>query len=147
MLSSRIGSFEGLRVADLFAGSGALGLEALSRGAAYCRFVEKDRAALTALAANIDRLGAAPRAEVHSASVEQQAVPSLPFDLVLMDPPYRQDLAQPALDRIAMPGWLAPGAWVSVETSGDEPVAAPPLRLEAQRRFGKAFLFLLRNGE
>ncbi len=62
MLASRIGSFEGLQVADLFAGTGALGLEALSRGAAHCTFVEKDRAALDVLGANIARLGAAARA-------------------------------------------------------------------------------------
>ena len=58
MLASRVGSFEGLAVADLFAGSGALGLEALSRGAASCLFVEQDRAALDALRANIAKLGA-----------------------------------------------------------------------------------------
>src|SRR3954463_12948610 len=58
MLASRLGSFEGLRVADLFAGSGALGLEALSRGAAHCTFVETDRAALDAIRRNIAALGA-----------------------------------------------------------------------------------------
>src|SRR5687768_3674487 len=63
MLQSRIGSFEGLRVADLFAGTGALGLEALSRGAGHCTFIEKDRAALDVLRRNIERLGAGDRAE------------------------------------------------------------------------------------
>ncbi len=147
MLSSRIGSFEGLRVADLFAGTGALGLEALSRGAAHCSFVEKDRSALAVLDANVDRLGARPRSEVHRATVEHQPAPSAPFDLVLIDPPYRTALAQAAIDRIASDDWLAPGAWVSVETSGEELKLAGPLRLEAERRFGKAVILLLRNGE
>ena len=76
MLASRLGSFEGLRVADLFAGSGALGLEALSRGAAACTFVEKDRAAIDALRANLTKLGASERAELRSQAVEHVSAPS-----------------------------------------------------------------------
>ncbi|MCE3544070.1 RsmD family RNA methyltransferase, partial [Escherichia coli] len=67
MRASRFGSFEGLGVADLFAGSGALGIEALSRGAASCLFVEQDRAALDALKANLAKLGA--RGDVRTTSV------------------------------------------------------------------------------
>src|SRR5688500_14793859 len=80
MLQSRLGSFDGLRVADLFAGTGALGLEALSRGAGHCTFVEKDRQALDILRRNIDRLGAGERCEVRAQSVEHAAPPREPFD-------------------------------------------------------------------
>src|SRR5690606_1851841 len=69
MLASRLGSFEGLYVADLFAGSGALGIEALSRGAASCLFGEQDRDALEALRKNLANLGAASHAEVRAGSV------------------------------------------------------------------------------
>src|ERR1700709_1624309 len=86
MRFSRVGSFEDLAVADLFAGSGALGLEALSRGAATCVFVEKDRAAVDALKANIAKLGA--KADVRAQSVLALPPATKPYDLILMDPPY-----------------------------------------------------------
>jgi 16S rRNA (guanine966-N2)-methyltransferase len=143
MLASRIGSFDGLEVADLFAGTGALGLEALSRGAAHCTFVEKDPAAVAALKRNVETLGAGERADVRIQAAELASPPRAPCDLVLMDPPYRSGLAAPALARIADEPWLAPGAWVSVETGG-EPLEVPPvLAVEAERRFGKATLLLL----
>jgi len=145
MLASRIGSFEGLRVADLFAGSGALGLEALSRGAAHCTFIEKDRGALASLKTNVERLGAGERSEIRGQTVEHASSPSEPFDLVLMDPPYATDLAQAALDRFSTGKWLAPGAWISVELSGQVLELPAGLREEAERRFGKARIILIRN--
>ena len=142
MLASRFGGLEGLQVADLFAGSGALGLEALSRGAAHCTFVEQDRTALETLKRNIARLGGAPRSDVRVQGVEHVAPP--PCDLIFMDPPYSAGLAQPALDRAA--AWLAPGGWLSLEVHGEvhgEAVAAPAgLEADAERRFGKARLLL-----
>ena len=144
MLASRLGSFEGLTVADLFAGSGALGLEALSRGAAHCLFVEKDRAAADALRANLEKLGASDRADIRVQPVEHALPPAPPVDLILADPPYGAGLAQAALDRIGQGGWLAPGGWLSIETGPGESLAVPPaLRPEAERRFGKAKLTLL----
>jgi len=145
MLASRLGSLEGLEVADLFAGTGALGLEALSRGAAHCTFVERDPAALKVLKRNLDRLDAAGRAEVRAQAAEHAAPPRAPCDLVLIDPPYRSGLARLALDRIATAGWLAPGAWISVEMCGEEIEVPHGLSLEADRRFGKARIVLLRN--
>lgn len=145
MLASRIGSFEGLQVADLFAGTGALGLEALSRGAAHCLFVERDRAAIDALRRNVDRLGAGARCELCAAGVEQAPRPVQPLDLVFLDPPYRLGLAAAALARIADPAWLAPGAWLSVELSGEDIALPESLALEADRRFGKARILLLRH--
>lgn len=142
MLQSRLGSFEGLAVADLFAGTGALGLEALSRGAAHCTFVEKDRAALETLRRNIARLGAEGRSDVRAQSVEHASI--RPVDLILADPPYGAGLAPIALDRA--PEWLSPGGWVAIETQSE--ALSPPegLSVEAERRFGKAHITLLRAG-
>ena len=144
MLQSRLGSFAGLHVADLFAGTGALGLEALSRGAARCTFVETDRAALDILAGNAARLGAGDRADIRAQGVEHAPPPARRCDLVLIDPPYGSGLAQAALDRIATPAWLAPGAWASVELHGEALAHPPGFELAAERRFGKARILLFR---
>lgn len=143
MLASRLGSFEGLRVVDLFAGSGALGLEALSRGAAHCLFVEKDRAAADTLRVNVEKLGASALSEIRVQPVEHALSPSPPADLILADPPYGTGLAQAMLDRIGKGGWLAPGGWLSVETSGESLAFPPVIRPVVERRFGKAQITLL----
>ncbi len=143
MLASRLGGFAELAVADLFAGSGALGLEALSRGAAHCTFVERDPGALKALKANIARLGAGERATVLAQNVETLA-PGRPHDLLLLDPPYGSGAGAKALARLSALGWIAPGAWVSLETGPDE--GGPPIgfTVAAERSHGKARLTLLR---
>jgi len=138
MLASRLGSFEGLRVADLFAGSGALGLEALSRGAAHCTFVEIDRAALDAIRRNLAALGA--EADVLAVSAEHARIPG-PLDLAFLDPPYRSGLAAPVLGRLP----LVAGGYASVETARDEAVAADGFEEEAVRTYGKAKITLLRK--
>jgi len=144
MLASRLGSFEGLAVADLFAGSGALGLEALSRGAATCLFVEQDRAALDVLRANVAKLGAGG-AEVRAGSVLALGPAAAPYDLLLLDPPYDTGAGGVALDRLARLGWIGPATWVSVETAADEPVAVAGLAPDAERVHGRARLTLLRR--
>ncbi|HEY1604569.1 MAG TPA: 16S rRNA (guanine(966)-N(2))-methyltransferase RsmD [Allosphingosinicella sp.] len=138
MLASRLGSFEELRVADLFAGSGALGLEALSRGAAHCVFVDSDRAANDAIRANLAALGAS--GEVLPGAVEHVRIPGA-LDLAFLDPPYGSGLAAPALERLP----LAPGGLVSVETGRDEAVAMDGFAEEAVRKYGKARITLLRR--
>ncbi|MCJ8157651.1 16S rRNA (guanine(966)-N(2))-methyltransferase RsmD [Sphingomonas sp. LaA6.9] len=142
MLTSRLGSFEGLRVADLFAGTGALGLEALSRGAAHCTFVENDRGAIAALKANVDALGAGARAEVRA----QSALTPVggPFDLVMLDPPYGTGLGQQALAALAGRQGFNTGCLVSIETARDEAVDIPGLAPDTERTYGKARLVLLR---
>lgn len=142
MLASRLGSFEGLAVADLFAGSGALGLEALSRGAASCLFVEQDRTALDALRINVARLGA-ENADIRAQSVLALGPARAPLDLVMMDPPYATGAGNVALDKLARLGWIGPGTWVSLETARDEEVAAPGFAIDATRVHGKARLTLL----
>jgi 16S rRNA (guanine966-N2)-methyltransferase len=144
MLASRVGSFEGLAVADLFAGSGALGLEALSRGAASCQFVEQDRAALDALKANIAKLGAADTS-VRPVSVMALGPVPAPVDLILMDPPYGTGAGAVALDRLARLGWIGPATWVSIETARDEPVEVAGFIAEPPRIHGAARLTLLRR--
>ena len=137
MLASRLGELGGLAVADLFAGTGALGLEALSRGAARCTFVERDPAALATLRANLLALGA-EGAEVRASSAI--GFRGGPFDLVFLDPPYRSGDGPRALAGLT----AAPGAWASIETARDEEVAVPGWAVDAQRVHGKAKLTLLR---
>jgi 16S rRNA (guanine966-N2)-methyltransferase len=115
-------SIEGARVLDVFAGTGALGLEALSRGAAHATFIERDRAALATLRANI----AACRTETLCTVLVADAVAASsgpPCGLVFLDPPYGQELIPRALARLAAGGWIAPGALLVAETGRDEALA------------------------
>ena len=143
MLASRLGSFEGLSVADLFAGSGALGLEALSRGAASCLFVEQDRGALDALKANVAKLGA--NADVRAGSVLSLGPAPAPRDLVLMDPPYDSGAGTVALDKLGRLGWIGPATWISIETAKSEEIDLPGFAIDATRIHGKARITLLRR--
>lgn len=142
MLTSRLGSFEDLRVADLFAGSGALGLEALSRGAAQCTFVENDRAAIDAIRANAAALGADIDLRATSAL---RLPPAAPFHLILADPPYADGSGSGAVAAAVAAGWLAPGGWMAVETERGATVDPGPLTIEAERDTGRARLTVLRS--
>lgn len=144
MLTSRLGSFEGLRVLDGFAGSGALGLEALSRGAAHATFVESDAAAVRTLKANVAAL-AAP-ANVLAVPMAQLGAAPAPVDLVLLDAPYDEGLSVPALARLAAQGWIGPATLISVETSRAEALDAPGFTVLKDRSHGKARLHLLQPG-
>lgn len=146
MLLSRLGSFEGLAVGDFFAGSGALGLEALSRGAASCLFVERDRDAVAAIRANAAKLGL-ERPDIRQTDVLALGPASAPLDLIFMDPPYRTGAGAVALDKLARLGWAGPGTWVSVETERGEGLAVKGFTVEAERIVGKAALTLLRLAE
>ncbi|MDV3456433.1 16S rRNA (guanine(966)-N(2))-methyltransferase RsmD [Sphingomonas sp. HF-S4] len=144
MLASRIGSFEELAVADLFAGSGALGLEALSRGAASCLFVEHDKAALDALKANIAKLGA-KGAEVRVTSALALGPAVKPLDLIVMDPPYGTGAGVVALDKLGRLGWVGPATWISIETAKPEEIVLAGYEVDTSRVHGKARLTLLRK--
>jgi 16S rRNA (guanine966-N2)-methyltransferase len=142
MLASRLGSFEDLRVADLFAGSGALGLEALSRGAGHATFVEKDARAASVIRRNAEKLGA----EVQILGGSALALPpSEPFDLIFADPPYEPASGTSIIKSVAASAWLAPGGWMSVETSRDDQIEPGPFAIEAERNVGRARLTLLRR--
>lgn len=147
MLVSRLGSFEGLHVADLFAGSGTLGIEALSRGAAHCLFAEQDRAALDVLRANLTALDATSRADVRSSSVLSLGPAPRAYDLILMDPPYGTGAGEVALDKLARLGWTGPASWVCIETAWNETVAVGGFVVDTERKVGKAKLTLLQAAQ
>jgi len=131
------------RVLDVFAGTGAVGLEALSRGAAAASFIENARPALAAIAANI----AACRADSLARIVVADALAppaGTPHDLIFLDPPYGGDLVPRALIALAARGWLAPAALIVAEI-GPEDAFEPPAPL-AERTHGKARLLFWRHG-
>lgn len=142
MVTSRLASFDGLDVLDVFAGTGALGLEALSRGGARATFIESDRSALVALKENVAKLGA--DAIVLAQRAETVGRASRAHHLVFLDPPYGQNLVAPTLSRLAERGWLAGQALVGVETSRDEALVVPGFAPDAVRDYGKARVHLLR---
>jgi 16S rRNA (guanine966-N2)-methyltransferase len=119
------GGVRDARVLDLFAGSGALGFEALSRGAAFCLFVETDEAARGAIRENADAMGQFGRTRVHRRDATQLGVrpgaDGPAFDLAFLDPPYAKGLGEAALAGLAVGGWLAPGAIIVFERGRSEP--------------------------
>jgi 16S rRNA (guanine966-N2)-methyltransferase len=143
MLASRLGTFHGLRVADLFAGSGALGLEALSRGAGFACFVEKEAAVAAAIKANAEALGATARISLLRGSA--LALPkSQPFDLIFADPPYADGSGSAVAAAVRAAGWLSPAGWMAIETSRRDSVDPGDLIVEAEREVGRARITLLR---
>jgi 16S rRNA (guanine966-N2)-methyltransferase len=144
MLTSRLGSFEGLYVADLFAGSGALGIEALSRGAEHCLFAEQDGDALDALRRNLGALGAAARADVRAGSVLGLGPARRSYDLLMFDAPYATGAGSVALDKLNRLGWIGADSWISIETGEKEAVEVAGFEIDATRKVGKAKLTLLR---
>lgn len=140
MLASRLGSFDDLRIADLFAGSGALGFEALSRGAASATFVENDAKAAAVIRRNAEKLGVSVQILGGSAL----ALPrSGPFDLIFADPPYAEGSGSAVVRSVESAHWLASGGWLTVETGRSDKVKAGTLVIEATRDVGKARLTLL----
>jgi 16S rRNA (guanine(966)-N(2))-methyltransferase RsmD len=132
------------RVADLYAGSGAIGIEALSRGALSVDFVERDRAALEVLRANLARTRLADAATIHAADVERHlaSAPDAAWDLAILDPPY-ETRAMVAPLRALVPG-LAPGATVVIKHFWRTEVPdVDRLAVERQRRFGETMLTFL----
>lgn len=144
MLASRLGSFEGLVVADLFAGSGALGIEALSRGAEQCLFAEQDRDALDALRKNLGALGATARADVRAGSVLGLGPARRSYDLLMFDAPYATGAGSVALDKLNRLGWIGSDSWISIETADKEAVDVAGFEIDTERKVGKAKLTLLK---
>jgi 16S rRNA (guanine966-N2)-methyltransferase len=140
---------DGMRVMDLFAGSGALGFEAISRGAAFALFVETDDEARGAIRENADACGVMGRTRVHRRSAIDLGVrpgsDGEAFDLAFLDPPYRKGLGEQALDRLIEGNWLRPGAVVVFERGSDEPEIDTPgyERLDA-RDYGAARVLFLK---
>ncbi|MFN4184232.1 MAG: 16S rRNA (guanine(966)-N(2))-methyltransferase RsmD [Hyphomonas sp.] len=140
---------EGARVVDLFAGSGALGLEAMSRGAAFCLFVETDHGARGAIRDNIEALGLFGNTRLHRRSAtdlgDKPAGVGAPFTLAFLDPPYHKGLVQPALDGLISGGWLSDGAIAMVETGSDEMLMFTGWTVIDTRDFGAARVQFLKR--
>ena len=127
---------EGARVLDLFAGTGALGIEAVSRGAAFTLFVDNGAEARALLRNNVEALGLGGVTKVYRRDATNlgPAHPVEPFALVFLDPPYGKGLAEKALASLRSGGWLVPGALLVVEESKAANVAAPEGFEELERR-------------
>jgi 16S rRNA (guanine966-N2)-methyltransferase len=134
------------RVLDAFAGSGALGIEALSRGAAHATFLDNDAKAIASIGENLRKLGETAAARVVRADATRPPPAREACDLVFLDPPYRSGNAGPALAALTEAGWLKPGAIATVELAGAEGLV-PPSGFEAidERRYGAAKIVILRH--
>lgn len=139
---------EGRRVLDLFAGSGALGLEAMSRGAAFALFVETDAAARGAIRDNIEALGLFGVTRIHRRDATdlgpRPAGLGEPFDLVFLDPPYHKGLAERAIAALDS-GWVTPDALLVLECAADEAPAVPGFETLDERAYGAAKVMFLRR--
>lgn len=137
----------GRRVMDLFAGSGALGFEALSRGASFCLFVDNDSVARGAIRDNIEALSLFGQTRLHRRDATdlggKPAGLAEPFDLVFLDPPYHAGLGARALTKLAPGGWITPDATVVLECAADETPATDGFIIEDERVWGAAKVLFL----
>jgi 16S rRNA (guanine966-N2)-methyltransferase len=139
--------FAGVAVLDAFAGTGALGLEALSRGAAAAAFIEQDREALAALRRNIAALGENSRSRIVPGDATRPPRAPSAYALAFLDPPYRSGVAAAALTALDAAGWLEPDALAVVELAAREHLAPPVgFSLLDERVYGAARLLFLRRG-
>jgi 16S rRNA (guanine966-N2)-methyltransferase len=133
------------RVLDVFAGTGALGIEALSRGAAHATFMESDREAVRTIGENLRRVGEAANARIVRCDASMPPTATRPCSLVFLDPPYRSELASKTLAALARTNWLAPQALLTLELGRTEDAALPPgFTALDQRRYGAAKILILR---
>ncbi|MFC0388952.1 16S rRNA (guanine(966)-N(2))-methyltransferase RsmD [Muricoccus vinaceus] len=136
---------EGALVLDAFAGTGALGLEALSRGAARAVFMERDRAALAVLRANVASLKAEEWTKVLACDALRPPRAEVPCGLVFLDPPYGKELGPPALAALRSAGWIAPAALACLEVGREEAMPVPEnWEMVAERQHGAARIVVLR---
>lgn len=143
-LFSTLGDLTGLRVLDGYAGSGAVGLEALSRGAAHALLVESDRAALAAVRANVAALGLAARVHAGDFARLVTGAPDRPYDVVFLDPPYAEPV-DAVVAALGAHGWLADGATLVVERSSRSREPTWPPGVQARpRAYGETTLWYVR---
>ncbi len=142
-------ALDGARVVDLFAGSGALGFEAISRGADFCLFVEIAHAARGAIRRNIESLGLFGQTRLHRRSAvdlgDKPAGVGPPFELAFMDPPYRKDLIAPCLKSLRDGQWLAKDALIVAETAAEETFSVEGWDLVSERNIGAAKIWFLKQ--
>lgn len=125
LMHPRYPDMAGARVADIFAGTGALGLEALSRGAEHVTFVEQARPSLQCIKTNIASLGAEGETRVLPVNAKNLPAAKAPCEFVFLDPPYRMGLLAPTLASLIGGGWLADGSAVIAELASDEACQFP----------------------
>ena len=134
------------RVLDAFAGSGALGIEALSRGAAHATFLDNNSTAIKLIGENLRKLGETGNAKVIRADATRPPPSREACDLAFLDPPYRSEQAVPALTALAHTGWLKSGAIATVELASTEDMLPPPgFTTIDERRYGLAKILILRR--
>jgi len=133
------------RVLDAFAGTGALGFEALSRHAAHVTFLETDASAFAVIHANAKKLGVMDQVTISRIDATKPPACKTPFQVLLMDPPYKSGLGKPALAALVAQGWLTPDALVVVEVAAGEPFTSPvpDLKITDERTYGAARLVFL----
>jgi len=145
MFAARGVEISGARVLDVFAGTGSLGFEALSRGARFTRFVEINKSLARRIADNARALGLTSFSAAPANALTLLAgPPDEPFDLAFVDPPYGQNLLEPALKLLATRYWLAPGALVAAEVEKSHPLndCPPGLKLVTDRLYGQTRILL-----
>lgn len=137
----------GRRVLDLFAGSGALGLEAISRGAVFALFVETDAAARGAIRDNIEALGLFGNTRIHRRDATDLGVKPAglgdAFDMVFLDPPYGKGFGERALARLRDGGWITSDALILLEVGADETPLTPTFKMLDERDYGAAKVLFL----
>ena len=142
---------EGRRVLDLFAGSGALGLEAMSRGGAFALFVETDAAARGAIRDNIEAFGLFGSTRIHRRdATDLGAKPAglgEPFDVVFLDPPYGKGLGERAVARLGEGGWITRDALIVFEVGADETPLTPGFETQDERGYGAAKVLFLKPAD
>ncbi len=135
---------EGARVLDVFAGTGAMGLEALSRGAAIAAFMDTDAKSLELIERNAETLDERQQIALIRGEAAQPGTPPHTFDLVFLDPPYGRDLGGPALAALSSTGWFAPGAVVVVEIESKGALEVPQgFTIDLERTYGAAKVIIL----
>lgn len=138
-------SFEEAAVLDLYCGTGAFGLEALSRGAKHVTFIDQLREAISIVKHNAERFGVAAQTDYMVGDCTKLSRAGRRYDLVFLDPPYFGNLVVPTLSSLLDGGWLAPDALVIIEHDAKEKIAIPePFQSIDQRRYGRAMLDFLK---
>lgn len=148
ILSNRI-DFDGLKVIDLFAGTGALGIEAVSRGATFALFVEMAAESRALIRANVESLALTGATQIFRRDATRlgDLGKMAPFDLAFADPPYGKDLGVAAASSLAMGGWLKAGAMLVLEEAADAaPPSLPGFELQDRRTAGVASLSIFARG-
>jgi 16S rRNA (guanine966-N2)-methyltransferase len=144
-------TLEGAKVADLFAGTGALGIEAISHGAAFCLFVDDSAESRALIRANVEALNLTGITKIWRRDATDLGPINTgsggPFDLVFLDPPYRKNLIAPALTSLRDGGWLAEKALLIAETAADENFATTEgFEIADTRHYGETAIVILHRG-